>query len=115
MIFSQTTRKRLWELGNTLFLKIDAFLTASFLLLTLISVKKECSVASFLYFAIFYLAQTVQHFLIIKLPQMDVALHELGMKRALRTIGCILGSYFFLAFMFWVKTDAHPFYCFLCS
>jgi hypothetical protein len=37
MIFNQATRKRLWEHGNALFFKIDAFITAAFLVLTLIS------------------------------------------------------------------------------
>ena len=66
----------------------------------------------FLYYAILYLSQCIQHFLCIIMPKIDVVRYDRWIKRAIGLVTVVEISYIMLAFLFWTKSTYHPFYCF---
>ena len=80
-----------------------------------IFIGDNCGMAFFLYLTIFYIGQSIQHYLILKMPQIDIIKYQAVIKRFLVIVSAIEISYFFLAFMFWTKFEVHPLYCFLCQ
>lgn len=99
---------------NKIFTIFDISLSAIGLLLSFVFILDECATSFFLYYCIFYFGQSTQHFLIVKMPNIDVIKYDKIILRYVKIISIIEISYFFLTFMFWVKTEIHPFYCFLC-
>lgn len=72
-----------------------------------------CGVNFFCYFSIFYLGQSIQHYFCMTMPKIDTIKYGSIIKRYLAIVILILISYFFMAFMFWSRSNIHPFYCFL--
>ena len=69
----------------------------------------------FLYYTFFYSAQTGQHYLLFKLPLIDVNKHYLLYRRLVILICLVDGTYMFSCVIFWQKTRMHPIYCTLCE
>ena len=65
------------------------------------------------YYSLFYLAQSIKHYLCINMPTMNVVKYDKVLKRYIFAISAIEISFFLLAFMFWTKSDMHPLYCFV--
>lgn len=92
----------------------DAGLAGLCFVLSFVFISDDCSLSFFLYYTIYFIGQAIQHMLIVKMPTIDVVRYDKVIRRYLFIVSVIEISYFFLAFMFWVKTELHPMYCFFC-
>ena len=77
-------------------------------------ISDDCTLSFLLYYTIYFIGQAIQHMLIVKMPAIDVVRYDKVIRRYLFIVSAIEISYFFLAFMFWVRTELHPLYCFFC-
>ena len=93
---------------------IDISLAAISVLASFIAIPNECSMSFFLFYTIYFMGQSIQHFLLIKMPKIDVIKYDITIKRYVYVTSFIEIMYFFVMFMFLVKNDLHPIYCFLC-
>lgn len=85
------------------------------MVLSWIFISRACTMSFFLYYCILYLGQSIQHFLCVVLPKIDVVRYDIWIKRAIGLVSAIEVSYIMLAFLFWSKSTYHPFYCFHCE
>lgn len=93
---------------------IDISFAAISLLVSFITIPNECSMSFFLFYTIYFMGQSIQHFLLLKMPKIDVVKYDITIKRYVYIASAIEILYFFVMFMFLVKTELHPIYCFLC-
>lgn len=106
-------RKRRAEIFHKLNLYYDLTLSTISFILSLVCIGKPCSMSFFGYYAVFYLAQAMKHYLCLNMPTMNVIQYNSTLKRYIYAISGVEMSYFMLAFMFWAKSDMHPLYCFV--
>ena len=103
--------KKRFEQANKIFLFLDIGLLITNLILTLVFVKHGCVSLMFLYYSVFYLAQSGQHYMIYKFPSIDINKHFVLYRRLVLLICFIDGSYLFACIIFWQRTPTHPIYC----
>lgn len=69
----------------------------------------------FLIFAVLYLFQSLQHYMIRNFPNIDINKHHILYRRVIILIGLIDAGYLFENVMFWSRDESHPIYCVLCK
>ena len=99
---------------HKVFLGVGASLSLLALLGSFLVISDKCSMAFMLWYTLFWLGQGIQHFLSFTIPQVDTLKHEHLIRRFVGIVIIIDILYFFLAFTFWMKSEYHPLYCFLC-
>lgn len=99
---------------NIICLGLDILLIFLCLFFLFFTMSSSCLVSFFLYYLIFYGGQVIQHFLIFKIPKIDVIAYDQIIKKNITIVSMIEVSYLFLAIIFWQKAEIHPIYCALC-
>lgn len=101
---------------NKMFIVVDSFLCLFSLFLLLLTDQKSVCIASFyLYWSLFYLGQTISHYLIVKLPKIDVVKFDKTIKKLIGIICFIHTAYLLLVITFWSRSQLHPIYCAICG
>lgn len=60
---------------------IDISFAAISLLVSFITIPNECSMSFFLFYTIYFMGQSIQHFLVLKMPKIDVVKYDITIKR----------------------------------
>ncbi len=76
----QINKLRIERIHKVFFL-LDFTLSASSFVLSWIFINKPCSMSFYLYFCILYLGQSIQHFLCILFPKIDVVKYDPWIKK----------------------------------
>jgi hypothetical protein len=74
---------------HKLFFLLDITLTVTSFVLSWIFIRKPCSMSFYLYFCILYLGQSIQHFLCILFPKIDVVKYDSWIKKFIALVSVI--------------------------
>jgi hypothetical protein len=96
-----------------IFFILDSTLTIVSFILTWVFIKYPTILAFFLYYCIFYIGQSIQHYLSLVLHKIDIIKYDKLIKRYLAMISIIELTYFILVFIYWTKSTYHPIYGFV--
>ncbi len=109
---SEIKKKRIERLHQIFFI-LDSTLTIVSFILTWVFIKYPTILAFFLYYCIFYIGQSIQHYLSLVLHKIDIIKYDKLIKRYLAMISIIELTYFILVFIYWTKSTYHPIYGFV--
>ena len=77
--------------------------------------RSSCLASFYLFCSLYFLGQTISHYLTIKIPEVDVVKFDSSIKRLIGIICFIQIIYMFLVVVFWQKSHIHPIYCAVCE
>ena len=103
------------ECFHTFFFFLDSFIVfIALIMLIFTGASSTCLSEFYLFIALFEMGQALAHFLLIKMPKIDVVLHQNLIKRLIVLLCVIEIVYLLLVIIFWQKSSLHPIYCAMC-
>lgn len=104
------------QLTNKVFICFDSVMELVCVLQLILSDERSQCLASFyLFWSLFYLSQIVNHYLLLRIPKIDVVSLDLTIKRLIGIVCFVEICYLFLVIIFWQKSNIHPIYCAVCE
>lgn len=85
------------------------------LILTLSDNRSQCLASFYLFWTLYFLTQSILHYLIVKIPQIDVMKFDIVIKRLIGLVCIVQIAYLFLVVVFWQRAHIHPLYCAMCE
>lgn len=85
------------------------------MILTLSDNRSQCIASFYLFWALYFLTQAMLHYLLVKIPMIDVIKVDITIKRMIGLICFVEIVYMLLVVVFWQRSHAHPIYCAMCE
>ena len=85
------------------------------LILTLSDNISQCLASFYLFWALYFLSQAILHYLLVKIPLIDVIKFDLLIKRLIGLVCFVEVAYLLLVVVFWERSNVHPLYCAMCE
>lgn len=85
------------------------------LILTLSDNRSQCIASFYLFWALYFSTQAMLHYLLVKIPMIDVIKVDITIKRMIGLICFVEIVYMLLVVVFWQRSHVHPIYCAMCE
>ncbi len=77
--------------------------------------RSQCLASFYLFWSIFFMSQSINHYLLMTIPRIDVIRFDSILKKLVGIVCGVEIFYLLLVIIFWQKSSIHPIYCAVCG
>jgi len=103
LIIRQCENKKVKKIVHSCFALFDIIITLLCLVEIFISIDTTCLTLFYIYYTLFYIGQVIEHFLVIRLPDIDAEKYAPKIKVFIYIFGFFETTYLFGTVMFWLR------------